>query len=228
MLHLDIDLHIKIDINYYCASCMSESLLQHYSFHRKCRFFFQQNKCTSKTLQAGEISMMSGKIITGPKREQPQSTHWWVWAVVVIILLSLVGRGISMIIEEPKAAKNELSSPQETIKKAIKDHIEEEYTFTEITSIAINEDLGIDLEGDYIASVYLTWRQQNSGKTSKDVLSLYSDDLAATIAEQCKNVQELTVYWTVPYLSYGNAKCAYERKNGKMYRMDMIWDSHFH
>ena len=55
---------------------------------------------------------------------------------------------------------------------------------------------------------------------------MYSSDLALTVPEQCPNVQEIAIFWTVPYLKR-SAKCSYERKNNEMYVMDMYWDSVF-
>ena len=50
---------------------------------------------------------------------------------------------------------------------------------TQIDRITINDDLGTETDGDYIALVYLTWNQKNTGKTSKKMLEMYSSDLAA-------------------------------------------------
>lgn len=118
-------------------------------------------------------------------------------------------------------------APEATIEQAIRSRVAEKYTFTDIDRITINEDLGTELPGDYVALIYVTWTQSNSGKTSKEVLKLYSDDLAATLADTCPNVQELAVFWTVPYLENASAKCSYERRNDGMYEMDMMWDNAF-
>ena len=67
------------------------------------------------------------------------------------------------------------------------------YTMTDIDSITINDDLGTNTEGDYIALIYLTWNQKNNPELTKKVLQMYSDDLAATICESHSNVQEVAV-----------------------------------
>ena len=115
---------------------------------------------------------------------------------------------------------------KEQIEKILSERIEEEYYNTVIDGITINDDLGTEKEDDYIALVYLTWNTRNSGKLSKTVLKMYSDDLAATLAEENDSVQEIAIFWTVPYLK-GSAKCSYERKNSEMYVADMYWDSVF-
>lgn len=124
--------------------------------------------------------------------------------------------------------EEESSTPQVQIEKTIRQRIGDEYTYTDIDSITINENLGTeDVEGDYIALVNVTWTQMNKGPTSKKMLSMYSEDLAAYIGEECPNVQEIAIFWTVPYLDNANAKCAYERKGEGMYEMDMMWDNAF-
>ena len=120
--------------------------------------------------------------------------------------------------------KGESNMQEEEI--VIRKRIEDKYASTDITKITLNEDLGTDTEGDLIALVYLTWNVSNSGKTSKEMLSMYSSDLAATVASDCPNIQEIAIFWEVPYLN-DNAKCSYERKDDGMYEMDMVWGSAF-
>lgn len=123
--------------------------------------------------------------------------------------------------------KYDASTEEGKIETVISNRIVEKYTYTNIDEITINDDLGTDKEGDYIALVYLTWEQKNSGKTSKEVLTMYSNDLAATVAKENSNVQEIAIFWTVPYLNNATAKCSYERKNGEMFETDIVWDGNF-
>lgn len=118
-------------------------------------------------------------------------------------------------------------TPKSIVENIIRDRITSEYLSTDIDSITINENLGTEEAGDYIALVYLTWNVSNSPKLSKDMLNMYSSDLAATVANECENVAEIAVFWTVPYLNDANAKCSYERINGGMYEMDMVWGAEF-
>lgn len=119
-------------------------------------------------------------------------------------------------------AEEEMSA-ESIIENAIRYRVIEQYYDTDIDSITINENLGTDIEGDYIVLVNLTWNVKNSATTSKEMIKLYSDDLAATMAESCPDVQELAIFWTVPYLNDASAKCSYERKDGGMYTMDDSW-----
>ena len=77
------------------------------------------------------------------------------------------------------------------IEKILTDRITEQYTMTQIDRITINDDLGTEADGNYIALVYLTWNQKNTGKTSKKMLEMYSSDLAATLVEHNSSVNEI-------------------------------------
>lgn len=112
------------------------------------------------------------------------------------------------------------------IEKILTDRITEQYTMTQIDRITINDDLGTEADGDYIALVYLTWSQKNTGKTSKKMLEMYSSDLAATLGEQNSSVNEIAIFWAVPYLN-DTAKCSYQRNGDGFVEMDMAWGKAF-
>lgn len=127
----------------------------------------------------------------------------------------------------PKKKKNkQKKSKKQKIKDIIEDRIWE-YDYTDVDSISINQDYGTKKKNDYIALVNLTWDQKNSASLSKDIISMYSEDLAAFVGKRCKNIQEICIFWTVPYLNDASAKCSYERKNGRMYSTDTIFDYNF-
>lgn len=121
---------------------------------------------------------------------------------------------------------SEVTENVSTEERVIRTRIAEKYADTDIDSITLNDDLGTEAEGDYIALVRLTWNVKNSGKTSKEMLSMYSSDLAATVAQECPTIQEIAIFWTVPHLN-DTAKCSYERKDDGMYEMDMVWGKAF-
>ena len=89
------------------------------------------------------------------------------------------------------------------IEKILTDRITEQYTMTQIDRITINDDLGTEADGDYIALVYLTWDQKNTG-----------------------SVNEIAIFWTVPYLN-DTAKCSYQRNGDGFVEMDMAWGKAF-
>lgn len=123
--------------------------------------------------------------------------------------------------------KQKVKKKKDKIREVIEDRIFEEYDQTRVDHVSINEDLGTKKDGDYIALVYLIWNVKNSGSMSKRMISMYSEDLAATVGKECSNVQEITIFWTVPYLDDASAKCSYERKSGGMYETDTMFDSNF-
>lgn len=56
---------------------------------------------------------------------------------------------------------------------------------------------------------------------------MYSSDIAARIYQDLPKVQELAIFWTVPYLNNGNAKISFERSNGGMRYTDKVFDKNF-
>ena len=127
---------------------------------------------------------------------------------------------------ETAIAETEELTEQDVIEKILRDRISDQYSNTVIDSITINDNAGTSEDGDYIALVNLTWNVKNSGATSKKMLQMYSDDLAATLANENDTVQEIAIFWKVPYLN-DNAKCSYERKSGGFAYMDMMWGTAF-
>lgn len=117
------------------------------------------------------------------------------------------------------------NTPENKIKEKIKGYIPK-YDETTLNDITVNPDLGTDKDGDYVALVRLTWNRKNSGKMSKEMLDMYSSDMAARIYEDLPEVQELAVFWTVPYLN-GSAKISFERANGGMKYTDQMFDQNF-
>ncbi len=105
--------------------------------------------------------------------------------------------------------------------------IMENYTYTDIESISINDDLGTDEEGDYIILARLIWNQKNKASTSKEMLSMYSSDFAARIGIEQPSVSEVAIFWTVPYLDNASAKWSYERVDAGMQLSDNSMDSVF-
>ncbi len=113
------------------------------------------------------------------------------------------------------------------VKKAVEGYIDANYKGTSIEKIEINPDYGTEDENDYIALIYLIWDVQNSGETSKTILDMYSQDMAVRMYEDLPEIQELAVFWTVPYLNNGSAKISFERTNGGMSITDIVFDKNF-
>ncbi len=119
--------------------------------------------------------------------------------------------------------KQKIKNKKNKIKEVIEDRVFQEYDQTRVDHISINEDLGTKKDGDYVALVYLIWNVKNSASLSRQVISMYSEDLAALVGKKCSNVQEIAIFWTIPYLDDATAKCSYERKGKGMYEMDTVF-----
>ena len=119
------------------------------------------------------------------------------------------------------AATYDAGTPEGDIEGVISARIIDKMASTDIDGITVNADASSD--GKYIALVNLTWNVSNHGDTSKKMLSMYSEDLAATVANECPDVSGVTLFWSVPYLD-GTAKVAYESNGGGMMLADEVWD----
>lgn len=97
-----------------------------------------------------------------------------------------------------------------------------DYDYTTIDSITINDDAGTTTPDDYIALVNLTWSQKNSQETTEKMLDMYSQDMAARIYKDSSNVQEICIFWSIPYLN-ASAKWSFERGSNGMYKTDQIF-----
>ena len=97
------------------------------------------------------------------------------------------------------------------IESSIRNHVDKSYRDTDIDSVTVNNDS--------IALVHLTWNVKNTADTTKKTLKMYSDDLAATMAQEHKELTEIAVFWKVPYLS-SDCKWHYECKDGKAFMDD--------
>ena len=121
----------------------------------------------------------------------------------------------------------EEGSPQKELQDYAVNVVIENYTYTDIDLMTINENLGTDEDGDYIILARLTWNQKNGASTTEDVLTLYSNDFAARIGMDQTSVVEIAIFWTIPYLDNATAKRSYERKGEGMYLSDNVMSSVF-
>ena len=85
------------------------------------------------------------------------------------------------------------TSKADMIKSSVRSHVSSEYADTKIDHITVNND--------NIVLAYLVWNVKNSEETTKKMLRMYSDDLAATLVDDYDDLKEIAVFWNVPYLS---------------------------
>ena len=112
-----------------------------------------------------------------------------------------------------------IEQAQQDIEEATRALFAEWYKNTTVDSVTVNEHLGTEKEGDFVLLVYATWDVKNSVKMTNKMLATYSEDFAARVGQDLENVQELSVFWTVPYYSEDDTsvKYSYERAGAGMY-----------
>lgn len=110
------------------------------------------------------------------------------------------------------------------IEKDVENIVNKDLDDTSITDIRINEDASID-EERYIVLVDLEWDVQNKPKTTKEMLDMYSDHLAANLSDS-ELIYELVLFWTVPYHNEDDSilKRTYENKDEGMFLGDEVKD----
>lgn len=158
-------------------------------------------------------------------KNMPLYKKWWFWGIVVVAVVAVIlviGSNKNTSVEKQEMSYSyEEGTPERTIEEIAKARIDEKYDETTIDRITINEDGGTDEEGDYIVLAYLKWDRKNKEDMTKEMLRMYCDDFAGTLAEKAPNVSEVAMFWEVPYHGdKGTSKCSYERKNNEMYLTD--------
>ncbi|NMB42369.1 MAG: hypothetical protein GX996_10630 [Firmicutes bacterium] len=125
--------------------------------------------------------------------------------------------------EEKMKEKTEQTIATSGIKSSIQSIIDNaEYKNTLVDKIVINENLGTDTQGDYIALIYLVYDIKNTTKTGNEIMRMYSDDLVATMApKSTTSISEATIFWEDEY-NNRTVKYAYEYKDGGFYLTDVM------
>lgn len=127
--------------------------------------------------------------------------------------------------EKPAEAKPDpVEQAKKDIEKVARQIVTEHYTSTDVDRVTVNEDYGTDVDGDYVLLMYLTWNVKNSAKLTNEVLAMYSEDFAARVGTDLENVEEVALFWTVPYYNEkrNSAKYSYERRGSGMYESDRV------
>lgn len=130
---------------------------------------------------------------------------------------------------DDEESKEEISENEDSYNTNNIDHdvnkvVDADLKDTTITDLRINEDASTD-EERYIVLVDLEWDVKNSAGTTKEMLDMYSDHIAAKLAED-KYIHELVLFWTVPYHNEDDniLKRTYENKEDGMFLEDEFKD----
>jgi len=125
-----------------------------------------------------------------------------------------------LITKSDQSELNDSSSENETsyIRNKIEGLVNEHLKNVSIEDVEVNQDLGNDKKDQYIALVHLSFDLKNSSATTKKMIELYSEDLAARLAEEDRSISELSVFWKAPYIDEDEtlAKFSYKRSGEKM------------
>ncbi|WP_144458645.1 hypothetical protein [Bacillus pumilus] len=125
---------------------------------------------------------------------------------------------------EDNSEADELEMVKDDAEIEIKKIIEKNYKTTSIEKIEINEDMGSSEKNKLIALVYLSFDALNTSKTAYNMVEMYSDDLAANIGKENDTVNQIAVFWKVPYIDEEKtlAKFSYERSGEQMIITDKV------
>lgn len=115
--------------------------------------------------------------------------------------------------EKPKSVaedKAKSKDSKEDLKKMVSDIVSTDLNGTKINDLIVNNYQAE--ENKYIVLPHLKWDTKNSKKRTIEMLEMYSDHIAAKLYEQ-KGIEEITVFWEVPYYLKGDniAKFNYTR-----------------
>ena len=125
---------------------------------------------------------------------------------------------------EPEEELDELQDNIDEIEYKINNVVDADLDNTSITKLRVNADASVD-EERYIVLVDLEWDVKNKPKMTKEMLDMYSDHLAAKVADN-ELVYELVMFWTVPYHNEDESilKRTYENRDGGMFLEDEMKD----
>lgn len=114
------------------------------------------------------------------------------------------------VVEEPEVTR------EDEIRDAVEAIIKEDLNSTNIKEVKVNLHMGRD-DGTYLVLPHLKWNVKNRAKTTREMLQMYSDNIAAKLADE-EDVSEITIFWEVPYHQEGDnvAKYEYTRAGNNM------------
>ncbi|MGX9290987.1 hypothetical protein ACSLGF_07125 [Bacillus sp. A015] len=123
-----------------------------------------------------------------------------------------------------KKKDEELSTLKREAEYEIESIVEDNYKAASIEKIEINQDMSTDQDNKLIALVYLSFDFKNSAQTSYNMVEMFSDDLASKIGTDNNTINQIAVFWKVPYIDEDEtlAKFSYERSGEHMIITDKV------
>ncbi|HBU92392.1 MAG TPA: hypothetical protein DEB53_14465 [Bacillus pumilus] len=126
--------------------------------------------------------------------------------------------------EVTKKKDEELSTLKREAEYKIESIVEDNYKTASIEKIEINQDMSTDQDNKLIALVHLSFDFKNSAQTSYNMVEMFSDDLASKIGTDNNTINQIAVFWKVPYIDEDEtlAKFSYERSGEHMIITDKV------
>lgn len=119
-------------------------------------------------------------------------------------------------VETPAVEETSEQKAEKSMKAIIDAEINGQVTNTTLDSLTINQNSGTDADDDVIVLANLTWSTANKEKTTREMLKMYSDHLAAKMAPELANGSEIALFWKAEYTGL-DIKHSYVVRDGNAY-----------
>lgn len=109
-----------------------------------------------------------------------------------------------------------LNNVDQIVSSVINSEISYNFKNTTLNRVTINENMGTDYDKDVVVLAYLSWSTKNLEKTTREMLEMYSNHLAAKLAPNLEDGSEIALFWDAEYTGL-SIKHSYYIKNGNAY-----------
>ena len=113
-------------------------------------------------------------------------------------------------------------SDKQAIEQEAFSFISSNFSDTTVTGITVNDDLGTNVDGDYILLVYADYTKDTDEKSARKTMEGYSKDLADDMNDQFETVMESVVFWTADNAGI-SGKCQLVKSGETMKKGDIVW-----
>lgn len=131
---------------------------------------------------------------------------WLISLFVVIFIATIASNEVEVVtnVKEQTQDKKQASSnnPKDMIKNEA-ESIAKELMSTSINKIEVNKNVSSNNPNDYDLVLHLSFDAKNTKKTTKKMLETYNNEIGARVGKVLNKVQELTIFWEVPFIQKG-------------------------
>lgn len=156
-----------------------------------------------------------GKLKTGDKSRDPVNQEVSSLEKLIDFYNGTIGGSVSL---DAGATVSTDSSRENKVKSTIETRIKK-YSDTTLQSVDVNSNIGTDDPDDFLVLIHFSWGTMNGVSRTQIMLEMFSDDMAATLADAYDHVSDITIFWEVPYLLKKGtcAKYSYTVRKGGAY-----------